>query len=187
MQTNADSARLSQAQGFLDRVIGQLRVLQSPQKDMLIDVLQYLSDHIRATRREIGALRGGDGQQLFGNTADELEEIVTETARAANRIMDAAETVERVAAGLEGPPAAALMDAVTNIYEASAFQDITGQRITKAIRAFQAIERHVMALVEASGEAPLAPAAEDGLVNGPQLAGRANSQADIDRLLESLG
>ena len=62
-------------------------------------MLQYLSDHIRLTRSEIGALRQeGGNQQLFGNTADELEEIVTETARAANEIMDAAETVESVAA-----------------------------------------------------------------------------------------
>ena len=76
-----------------------MRALNSPQKNTLVSVLQYLSDHIRITRDEIGAMRTGSasGDQLFSTTADELEEIVTETARAANRIMDAAETIERAA------------------------------------------------------------------------------------------
>src|SRR3954468_17579927 len=95
----AKTTRLQDSHGFLDRVIGELRSVQSPQKDTLVAVLQYLSDHIRTPRSEIGALRGDQaGQQLFGSTADELEEIVTETGRAANRIMDAAEAVETVAA-----------------------------------------------------------------------------------------
>ena len=88
MESKPDNtSRLLDAHGFLDRVIHQLQTLQSPHKDTLLSVLQYLSDHIRLTRSEIGALRqGGNDEQLFGNTADELEEIVTETARAANEI-----------------------------------------------------------------------------------------------------
>ena len=54
---SATTSRLLDAHGFLDRVIDQLRVLKSPQKDTLVSVLQYLSDHIRMTRSEIGALR----------------------------------------------------------------------------------------------------------------------------------
>lgn len=183
-----DGTRLKDAQGFLDKVIAQLKVLQSPQKDMLVNVLQYLSDHIRATRQEIGALRG-DGPQLFGTTADELEEIVTETARAANRIMDAAETIETVAAKIDPTNGNALMDAVTNIYEASSFQDITGQRITKVVRALQSMEDKLGALMAAFG--PLdamaqtaQPEGEAALLNGPQLAKTASSQTDIDALFE---
>src|SRR5689334_8276093 len=114
---HGNGARLTDAQGFLDRMIGQLHGLQSPQKDTLVGILQYLSDHISSTRQEISALRGdASSTQLFGNTADELEEIVTETAKAANRIMDAAEAVEIVAGGLKAAASCALMDAVTNIY-----------------------------------------------------------------------
>src|SRR5215469_10551521 len=105
--------------------------------------------------------------------------------------MDAAESVEKVAAGLEAGPAGALMDAVTNIYEASAFQDITGQRITKIVRALQSLENKLNSLVCAFG--PLeggedAPA-RDGdaaLLNGPQLEKNASSQTDIDALFDSL-
>ena len=188
-------SHLPDAHGFLDRVIGELRAVQSPQKDTLVAVLQYLSDHIRVTRSEICALRGdSNNQQLFGSSADELEEIVTETARAANRIMDAAEAVEKVAATLDAAPAAALTDAVTNIYEASSFQDITGQRITKVVRALQAMETKLATLVGAFGppeshevSAPIAPQGDARLLNGPQLDKNASRQTDIDALFESLG
>lgn len=189
---SAITSRLPDAHGFLDRVIEQLKVLKSPQKDTLLSVLQYLSDHIRMTRNEIGALRQGDGDhQLFGNTADELEEIVTETARAANNIMDAAEMIERVAADVEPSASHALMDAVTKIYEASAFQDITGQRITKVVRMLQSLETKLASLTEAFGPSEIAPAAmprgDEALLNGPQLKKSASSQSDIDALFETLG
>jgi len=179
--------QLPDAHDYLDRVIRELRALKAPQKDTLVGVLQYLSDHIRATRAEIGAIRGsGSGDQLFGSTADELEEIVTETARAANRIMDAAETIEGVAAKVDSASAAALTDAVTHIYEASSFQDITGQRITKVVRALQSMESKLQSLAGAFGRAdftPPAPAEGDAaLLNGPQLAQSASSQDDIDAL-----
>jgi chemotaxis protein CheZ len=189
----ASASRLPDAHGFLDRVIEQLRVLKSPQKDTLVSVLEYLSDHIRMTRSEISALRQeGGNQQLFGNTADELEEIVSETARAANNIMDAAETIESVAATLDAPANAALTDAVTKIYEASAFQDITGQRITKVVRVLQTLETKLASLMEAFGpEQVLAECAllqgDQALLNGPQLKKTASSQSDIDALFETLG
>ncbi|MBW8708382.1 MAG: protein phosphatase CheZ [Alphaproteobacteria bacterium] len=191
----AKISRLQDSHGFLDRVIGELRSVQSPQKDTLVAVLQYLSDHIRTTRSEIGALRGDQaGQQLFGSTADELEEIVTETGRAANRIMDAAEAVERVAATLDAAPQNALVDAVTNIYVATSFQDITGQRITKVVRALQDIETKLTSLMDAFGppeaSAIAAPAEAEGderLLNGPQLEKNVSRQTDIDALFESLG
>jgi len=183
----SQNTQLPDAHDYLDRVIAELRALKAPQKDTLVGVLQYLSDHIRATRAEIGAIKGGaDGDQLFGSTADELEEIVTETARAANRIMDAAEAIEGVAAKVDPDSATALTDAVTNIYEASSFQDITGQRITKVVRALQSMESKLQALAEAfgpiEGDAPAAVEGDAALLNGPQLSSGATSQDDIDAL-----
>ena len=186
----SQNTQLPDAHDYLDRVIAELRALNAPQKDTLVGVLQYLSDHIRATRAEIGAIKGGGGgDQLFGSTADELEEIVTETARAANRIMDAAEAIEGVAAKVDPASATALTDAVTNIYEASSFQDITGQRITKVVRALQSMESKLQALATAFGpiacDAPAAAQGDAALLNGPQLPGGATSQDDIDALFAS--
>ena len=182
--------QLPHAHDYLDRVIAELRALKAPQKDTLVGVLQYLSDHIRATRAEIGAIKGGaGGDQLFGSTADELEEIVTETARAANRIMDAAEAIEGVASKVDPASAAALTDAVTNIYEASSFQDITGQRITKVVRALQSMESKLQSLASAfgpvEGDVPALAEGDAALLNGPQLSGGATSQDDIDALFEA--
>jgi chemotaxis protein CheZ len=186
--------QLPDAHGYLDRVIGELRSLNTPQKNTLVSVLQYLSDHIRVTRDEIGALRTAGGKtQMFSTTTDELEEIVTETARATNRIMDAAETVETVASTLSEPIVAnVLMGAVTNIYEASAFQDITGQRIGKIVCALQSLEEKLVSLTSAFGpldEGLTEPEAEGdaALLNGPQLEKNASNQTDIDALFDSLG
>src|SRR3546814_20665853 len=45
-----------------------------------------------------------------------------------------------------------ITDAVTRVYEACNFQDITGQRITKIVKALQHIETKVDALLNAFGE-----------------------------------
>ena len=67
------ASQLISAHGYLDRVIQELQALESPQKNTLLGVLQYLSDHIRITRDEIGALRtSGGNSQMFSTTADEL-------------------------------------------------------------------------------------------------------------------
>lgn len=189
-EASSSVSRLQDAQGYLDRVLRELRVLNSPQKDMLVAVLQYLSDHISATRREIGAMRPSASGQFLSGTTDELEEILTETAKAANRIMDAAETIENVAGTVGGDAAQTLMAAATSIYEASAFQDITGQRITKAVRALQSLEAKLVSLsgaFDSFEEGLEAPGGDQALLNGPQVAASAASQSDIDALFESLG
>ncbi|HVV28724.1 MAG TPA: hypothetical protein VHC40_12230 [Rhizomicrobium sp.] len=182
---------LGDAQDYLDRLIRELNGMDSHKKLPLVLVLEYLSRHIRVTRQEIGALRP-DGRRSLGTTADELEEIVAETAKAANAIMSAAEAIEGIAAGLPQPASGALIDAVTRIYEASAFQDITGQRITKALQALQGIENRIETLAKAceaiAGPAEMpAPAGDAALLNGPQLGRAAYTQGDIDALFESLG
>src|SRR3546814_553319 len=91
-----------------------------------------------------------------------------------------------------------ITDAVTRVYEACNFQDITGQRITKIVKALQHIETKVDALLNAFGEeleeqrkarqaakAAAKPTKDGHLLNGPQLPDEATKQADIDALLAS--
>jgi chemotaxis protein CheZ len=181
--------QIESAQDYLDRLIRELRVLNSEKRQPLVAVLEYVSQHIRLTREEIGGLKSGEGAPL-SSSADELEEIVTETARAANEIMGAAESIEIVAADLNGATRAALEAAATRIYEASSFQDITGQRITKVVRALQHIESRVEALSLACGSViarkPDAVASDADLLNGPQLGRHAVTQSEIDSLFDSL-
>ena len=188
----APGLQIDHAQDYLDRLIRELHALGDEKKQPLVSVLEYLSHHIRVTREEIGALKLGGGGDILSSTADELEEVVRETARAANEIMGAAEAVEAVAVNTDPATREALQAAATRIYEASAFQDITGQRITKVVRAFQQIESRVEALAKACGDALShsgaieAPKGDAALLNGPQLSRGAATQSEIDSLFESL-
>jgi chemotaxis protein CheZ len=181
--------RLENAQSYLEGVIKELRSLDSKHKGTLLNVLEYLSRHIHRTRDEIGALRTTTtGEPLLSSTTDELEEILVETAKAAHQIMGASEEIEALASQTNPAIGEKLRNAVTRIFEASAFQDITGQRITKIVRALQSIETKIHALsflcdenANASQKA-IDPKDKDSLLNGPQLSILANTQDDIDRL-----
>ena len=134
-----------------------------------------------------------DGSGVTITSGDELEEIVTKTARATNTIMDAAETIEKLSQQVPAEAAAGLQDAATRIYEACTFQDITGQRIGKVVHALQALEERIAALVNACCDEASQISAEprtvdddDALLNGPQLSTHANTQSEIDRLFEEL-
>jgi len=161
--------------------------------------LEALNRYIQSAKAEIASLRPDEVTDEYLPAASvELDAIVEATAEATNSIMDATEIMERVADKLEGEDQEALMDATTQIYEACGFQDITGQRISKVVKALNEIETKVDALVaafgselrkvekevkavpeEASGEAP----ADEDLLNGPQVSGEGISQDEIDRLL----
>jgi chemotaxis protein CheZ len=162
----------------------------------LLAELEALGRTIARAKAEIAQLSVDDitGAHIPSAT-DELDAIVDHTAGATNEILDCCETLEKLQA--EVPPAAAeaLQDAVTRIYEACSFQDITGQRISKVVAALKAIESRVEAAVaNASGRpaptaaaAPAAAPRTEGqeLANGPQLPGGGTSQEEIDRLLAS--
>jgi chemotaxis protein CheZ len=94
---------------------------------------------------------------------------------------------------LAGETADKLTEIATRIYEASSFQDITGQRITKVLKVLGTIEGKVgqMAVAigyEADPNAPPPPEeppdSEDSLLNGPSMPEVANTQADIDALFD---
>jgi chemotaxis protein CheZ len=125
---------------------------------------------------------------------DELDAVVNATADATGIILGGMEEIERLAGSLPPDIAAPLGDIVIKIYEACGFQDITGQRISKVVKALHHIEGKIDALLAVFGadlsEAVVEEATEAGaaasLLNGPALpTAAANSQADIDALLAS--
>ncbi len=164
---------------------------------------QDLADVIRRARSDIAALNpSAITEEHLPVAGEELEAIVSATETATNEIMEAAEAIE---ASLEGcPPDAAesISDAVTRIFEACSFQDITGQRISKVVGALQQVEAKVGNMLTTLGgptgeqglrqEASATQAAseeerERALMNGPQSPGEAPSQDDIDALFQKLG
>lgn len=128
----------------------------------------------------------------------ELDEIVKSTETSADQIMDAADKLAQLGEELPSDLADKLGDITTQLFEASSFQDICGQRQNKIRGTVQEIEQHYIALADAVGdndviddeesvewdEAGFA-VDEQQLLHGPQKEGEGNSQDDIDALLAS--
>ena len=166
----------------------------------LFGEVEELGRTIATAKSEIAALHVEDinGTHIPSAT-DELDAIVAHTAAATHAILEACETLDRIADGPlaeDAASAAAQQAATTRIYEACSFQDITGQRISKVVAALKAIEAKVAAMLSTFGARrppdavpamppPDAPPAADTLTNGPQLPAVAMDQSDIDRLLAS--
>jgi chemotaxis protein CheZ len=166
----------------------------------LYNELAGLAKYIHAAKADIAALRPDKVKDdVLPKATDELDAIVLATETATNSIMDAAEKLEGLTDQLTDEQANVLMDATTAIYEACGFQDITGQRITKVVKALKDIEEKIDALVEAFGseiekykeqspkkeeQQPEAKRDED-LLNGPQMQSEAKTQDEIDALLAS--
>ena len=166
----------------------------SLRETVLLGELQELGRTVARAKAEIAALAADDitGGHI-PDAADELDAIVAHTAHATNEILDSCEALEALGERLTGEDAQALQRAVTRIYEASSFQDITGQRIGKVVNALKAIEARVQALIDrahgtvVAEPAPPPPERTEGqrLAVGPQTRMAARSQDDIDRLLAS--
>ncbi|WP_207476448.1 protein phosphatase CheZ [Arenibaculum pallidiluteum] len=206
LRARIDAARAEARQPLTRPEVAEIvaSVLRSMEGDVssmdlkLYAELESLARFIQHTRREIAAIRGEDSGNRIPNATDELDAVVGATEDATNRIMDSCDVVQAIAGRVGGDDGAQLVDAVTRIFEACNFQDVTGQRITKVVRTLKHIETRIEALVEALGdevfkggrpapeEAPEGAASTDderSLLNGPQLPGAGIDQSEIDRLL----
>jgi chemotaxis protein CheZ len=161
----------------------------------LLGEVEALGRTIAAAKQEIAALRVDDIRDRdIPSATDELDAIVEHTAVATNAILESCELLEGLGAEITGESAGKLEDAVTKIYEACSFQDITGQRITKVVTTLKTIEAKVAQIITAFGvpsTAPVIPAppikTDADLMHGPQLPSNAMDQSDIDKLLASFG
>jgi chemotaxis protein CheZ len=159
--------------------------------------LKELIGFINTARTEIAAIQPNTlSKRDIPTATDELDAIVAHTEAAAGTIMDCAEEVSAIAAIVEGEAQQRLEAVVTAIFEASSFQDITGQRVTKVVRVLKTIEEKLAKLALAIGdeevEEKVVERTDDGvpvdhknLLNGPGLPTAANGQDDIDALLAS--
>ena len=162
---------------------------------VLYDGLQSLSEFITTMRAEIVALTPGEiSREYIPAASDELDAIVEATETATNVILDATEAIESVQDAFPEESAEAVADAITKIYEACNFQDITGQRITKVVKTLSEIEVRIRKLTDAfgtvytegraggDGEKSSAVLSDQDLLNGPQLPDKAKKQDEVDEL-----
>lgn len=176
----------------------------SPEMDQrlqseVLNLIQY----IERLRREIaGIAQLNDDQAAFEGMADRLDAIVESTAEATEVILSAVEVIDTAVDKLREHPDARtiddLCDAITGqtveATQACSFQDLTGQRVSKVIGSLRFVEERVNCMADICGQDQIAsmtgqPKLEkqvDGGValEGPQSAGNAISQDDIDKLFD---
>jgi chemotaxis protein CheZ len=122
------------------------------------------------------------------NSGLELEAVVQATEAAADTIMEAAEAIQTWLdkGGRDADSIAALNDRVAAIFQACSFQDLTGQRIRRAIKQLQQVETMLEGMMP-GGTAPGAPKLEVvghvETVSPAAAAGADLAQDEIDRLL----
>ena len=154
--------------------------------------LREIAEYIQAMKVEIGALGVNEiRDRRIPAAGEELGAIIKATENATNTIMGCAEAVMSAAADDVEAFKALVEEKMLVIFEACAFQDITGQRIAKVVATLEHIEMRVarfaavlhakdlggyLSEVEQAG-------AERLLLHGPAREGEGIGQTDVDRLL----
>lgn len=172
--------------------------------DRLRQELDALFRYMQRVRQEIAAIdRPADQDHAFESMGDQMDAIVEATESATNTIMEATERTEEANGKLReqitDPALVELLDQITtnanSVFEACAFQDITGQRVNKVAKSVTYVEARVNALINLIGAEQVAEAevvvppdqeksADDKLMSGPQREGQGLSQDDIDKLFD---
>jgi len=198
--------RTPETQLLLDAMARLEAAVLKPQRQtgfatVLAELIE-MSEAIARTRREIAQLRPPQqfDKQLSGAT-EELDQIVEATEKATSDILSAAEDIQEVAWTLREKEIAPefcdrLDQRAIDIYTACSFQDITGQRTGKVVRALHLIEQRINAMIEIWGVEDIAhkvnsvtaeierTALEEAPpLGGPPKPGKGLQQDDVDAML----
>jgi chemotaxis protein CheZ len=169
---------------FVDRRIAELSTEISATVE-LVDVSETaLSGKLQLMQRELARVIALPGARTQNSDVD-LETVVRATEEAANRIMTAAEAIRVIAARTAEAEQTALLAEVSAIFEACSFQDITGQRVRRAMQQLQTVEDELAGIMEEAGHSPIERARADKIKATAEITGRGPdlAQQDIDNLL----
>jgi chemotaxis protein CheZ len=160
---------------FVDRRISELSAEIHGATQLMDYSEANLSGQLARIQQEIGQVVAAPALETR-TSGMELEAVVQATEQAANQIMEAAEAIGNwLESGREDPAAVAAINQKLNaIFEACTFQDLTGQRIRRAIEHLQRVETMLggLAPAEMAAEQPAVSATVD-----PDLA-----QNEVDRM-----
>ena len=149
-------AEFAELHRFVDRRIAEL----SAEVHGVVQLMDYseanLAGQLGRVHEQIVGLLAAPAAATR-NSGLELEAVVEATERAANQIMEAAEAIgDWVASDARDPASVqAVAERINSIFEACTFQDLTGQRIRRAIEHLQKVETMLGGLIqETEGEGP---------------------------------
>ncbi len=179
--------RFAELRAFLDRRIAELSAEVHASAELADMGEERISGEIARIHDQIGQLVALPAAATR-NSGLELEAVVRVTEAAANTILEAAEAIQEwIEGGRDPATAGAIVDRVNAIFEACSFQDLTGQRIRRAIQHLQQVETMLEGLMPAgAAAAPAKPRVEVKTalrtVEAPA-ASADMAQAEIDALL----
>jgi chemotaxis protein CheZ len=162
---------------FVDRRIAELSAEVHATVQMVDFSETNLSGQLARIHNQIATLVAMPASATR-NSGVELEAVVQATESAANRIMEAAEAInDWLRDGRRDPEAfESIARRVGTIFEACTFQDVTGQRIRRAIQHLQQVETMLNEMMPEGAQASVAEPAP-APASSPDLA-----QDDVDRM-----
>jgi chemotaxis protein CheZ len=172
---------------FVDRRIAELSAEVCASVELADMNETKLSGELAAMRERIAQLVAVPAETTR-NSGVELEAVVQATEAAANTIMEAAEAIQDWIAGgaRDADAIQSLASRVNAIFEACSFQDVTGQRIRRAIQHLQQVEsmleRFVPSEAVVTTSAKMVVATQIATVT-PAKSSADLAQAEIDALL----
>jgi chemotaxis protein CheZ len=173
--------RIDALHRFVDRRFDELSVEVHGAVQMVDFTESNLSGQIAAIHSQVAGMVAAPVESSR-NSGVELEAVVEATENAAGRIMDAAEAISRMIEGRSDDERHELETNVNAIFEACSFQDLTGQRIRRAIAHLQSIETLLSQMMADPVSAPAEPAPIATATTAKD-AGSDLAQDEIDRLL----
>ncbi|WP_208995025.1 protein phosphatase CheZ [Pseudovibrio sp. Alg231-02] len=209
LNRSAETADLLEAVRRLEKTLVE-RELPSEMETYRLHTYE-MYEAIERTKDEISKIKleNADNNR-FSAASDELDAIVTSTESATQVILESSEAIQDLvdklrASGAEDAPCDAIEEMAMEILMACSFQDLTGQRINKVVKALHYLEGRISKMIRIWGvnladedrpEINLdEPRDEDDrhidkrpdahLLNGPQMDGAGVDQADIDAMFDT--
>jgi chemotaxis protein CheZ len=135
------AAQFADMRRFVDRRIAELSAEVHGATQLLGFSESNLSNQLGMIQEEMGRMLARPAE-ASRNSGLELEAVLLTTENAANQIMEAAEAIsDTLRATLPDKQALqAITSKIDAIFEACAFQDLTGQRVRRAIEHLQHME-----------------------------------------------
>lgn len=182
MARHADTAEISDKLDDIRRFIDRRFAELSTEIHATVQLVDYseatISGRLEAMAAQIAAVLASPSFSTR-NSGVELEAVVQTTEAAANRIMEAAEAIGEWLIDLRAEPelCARISAKVAAIFEACSFQDLTSQRIRRAIEQLHHVEAMLASMSNPAAAVPRS-AAPQRAACGPDLA-----QRGIDEML----
>ncbi len=197
-EKHGDSLPLDQVGLLVGELMAGLQREDEAEHARLVKEIRDLVSFIERAKDELVAMRPRTmAATRLPKAREQIDAVVSHTEEAASTIMDAAEELGELAAEAKEDWAERIQEISTRLFEASSFQDLTGQRLTKVLGVLNEVEKRLASLAEAIGDEHVASEEEtaldergevvneEALTHGPQLAGQGHSQDEIDALLAS--